>query len=757
MSVGSTMASEHRITHERAPVQWRDGLPLGNGDLGVMFWGDGAPLAFTLDKGDLWDLRSNDAYRDQPEFNYANLCRLVADKQFSEIDRIFEKRQTTDNPIGPTKISIGRAEINLGRAVQYSCSLNLGTASIDGVLQLDDGQHGIRAFVHHDKNVFCLRVASLRPEAVMTLIPLADMNDALVALRHPRPRISQEAGRCLLLQEIPEGLCYAVVWNASGPDFFLAVETAPSAAEAAARAQATWRQADEAGFESLFNQHQAAWDAFWAASAVYLPERRMEFLWYYGLYILASSARRGRLPPGLQGVWSMDGCLPPWRGDYHADLNVQETFWPACASGHLDLLDAWCDIMKNCTEQAKEYTVRFFKSEGTFWPCTLLPGYTIASCWHTVQFAWSHTGWLCWMVWLRWRYSMDVKWLADTGYPLIAEGFKFYRANLREEADGRLHIPVSSSPEYKENQAAAWCKDPNSDIALIRRLCDWLVEMENALGLKLLSPAATALHQRLVPYHLTEKKELCLWAKTPLDESHRHPSHLMAIHPAMDITVDDGEDAREIIRASLEQYFSQGQYLWAGHSYAQLASFGAVVGRGEFAYDSLLHLVEYWLRPNGLHFNRDLRATGTTFFREGSAPFTIEANCGAAAGISDMLVQGWHDVVRVFPAMPEHWRDAAFRELLTEGAFRVSAVRQGSRTVWVQVTAGVKRQLRLRNPFGRSRFVVSGGKVREEEDLLLADLEAGQAITLYLEGKPVDFHSAARLTRQGNTSRIGLV
>ena len=112
-------------------------------------------------------------------------------------------------------------------------------------------------------------------------------------------------------------------------------------------------------------------------------------------------------PPGLQGVWPMDGVIPPWRGDYHADMNVQETFWPAFASGHLELADSWCDLMRESLPAAQEYTRRFFGTEGSFWACCTLPGYTVVPCWHTVQFGWSHSGWLGWLVWLRWRYSMD--------------------------------------------------------------------------------------------------------------------------------------------------------------------------------------------------------------------------------------------------------------------------------------------------------------------------------------------------------------
>ena len=448
--------------------------------------------------------------------------------------------------------------------------------------------------------------------------------------------------------------------------------------------------------------------------------------------------------------------MPPWRGDYHADMNVQETFWPALASGHLDLLDSWVDLMRQALPAAREFTRGFFGTEGAFWLCCTLPRYTQVPCWHTVQFAWSHSGWLMWLVWLRWRHSMDRDWLHETGYPLMAETFRFFRANLEREVDGFLHVPLSSSPEYRENKPAAWCKDPNIDLALIRRTCDWVVEMEEALGLQDLAPSACEVRAALAPYSLDEAGALCLWPGKPLDESHRHPSHLMAIHPAMDLTIADGEESRRIIDASLAHFFSLGQYRWAGHTYAQLAGMGAVAGRAELAYDCVHQFAEYWIGPNGLHFNRDLRRTGVTLFQGDDMPFTLEANCGIAAGISDMLLQGWRDIVHVFPAVPAHWRDVAFRDLLTEGAFHVSAARHDGRTLWVKVRAGVACALRLRNPFGDAPFVASGAHVRRDGDLLLADLGAGQTLTLCLEGETPDLSASIARVRNSDTSRLGL-
>ncbi len=748
--------SAHCIVHRRAPREWHEGFPLGNGAIGAMLWGDGNPLCLTLDKTDLWDLRSDDAYQEHPDFSYAGLRRLIAEGRFDEAQEIFEARHWRDNPIGPTKVSIGRAELSLGAAASYECCLDLGTAGVTGTLRTAAGEHRLQAFVHRGRNVVCLRVTAAPPEARLSLTPLAEMNDSLAALGHPAPQIECDGEVCVLSQEIPEGPGYAVVWNPTGPEYFLAVESADTAEKAREAARATWRAAAGAGFEQLHEEHVSAWREYWDASAVHLPEAGLEFHWYFGLYLLASSARRGDLPPGLQGPWAMDGVLPPWRGEYAADMNLQETFWPAAASGHLDLLDCWCDMMRACLPQAQAFTRRFFGTEGSFWPCSFGPRLALVHCWYTVLYAWSHSGWLAWLVWLRWRYSMDRAWLAHTGYPLVSEVFRFYRANLQLEEDGRLHVPLSTSPEYRDNTPAAWCQDPNSDLALIRRCCAWVEEMESALGIAELTLAAREVRELLVPYALTEAKALCLWPGRPLDEPHRHPSHLMAIHPAMDLTVEDGAEARQVIEASLEQYFSLGQYQWAGHTYAQMASFGAVVGRAEFAYDCVHRFAEYWVGANGLHFNRDVRRTGTTLFCGNDRPFTLEANCAIGAGISDLLLQGWNDVVRVFPAVPAHWRDVAFRDLLAEGAFRVSAIRRESRTVWVRIRAGADRTLRLRDPFEGASVSVSGAALRREDALFVAELSAGQEVTLCREGETGNLDAAAAAVRRSDTSRLGL-
>lgn len=753
----------HQISFNEPPMRWMDGFPLGNGEFGVMIWGGGNPLRFSLDRADLWDLRENLEYSRHPDYNYAGLRRLVAEGKYDEALEIFEGKHTRDNPIGPTKISIGRAEIAVGDAVSWQSRLDLLTATVEGEITTAEARHTFQAFVHKLSNVLCVRVDPAPAGSEMEFIPLAQMCEDLAKLGHPAPVVTREGDVVTLTQEIPEYLFYSLVWNSSGPEYYLAAESGKTAEEAAARTRQTWELAKTSGFDSLIAQHVKEWDEFWSGSDVYLPEPDAELLWHYGIYMLASSAKRGAIPPGLQGLWAMDGVMPPWRGDYHADMNVQEVFWNACGTGHIDLLDSWCDHMKNSIEPARAFTRNFFGTEGTFWLCCTMPDYTKVPCWYPTNLGWSHSGWLGWLVWLRWRYSMDKKWLTETGYPVLSEVFKFYKANLELDDDGCLHIPISNSPEYKDNMPDSLCKDPNIDIALVRRCCDWICEMESALGIDVLSDSAGEIHDKLVPYHLTGDGVLCLWKDKPLDESHRHPSHLMAIHPAMDITIDGGAEALRIIQASLEQYNSLGWWRWAGHSYAQLISLASVVGRAGMAHEYLRQFVDHWVGRNGLHFNRDLDNSGMSHFRlQGevdlsetySLPFTMEANNAFSQGVCDMLVQGWNDTLRVFPAVPRTWRDVAFRDLATEGAFRVSATRLNGNTEWVKIRAGVDRTLRLVNPFGAEPFDMNGKPATITDGVLVVSVRAGEEIVLTLPGLTVPFEDAIVRVRNSNISRF---
>ena len=88
------------------------------------------------------------------------------------------------------------------------------------------------------------------------------------------------------------------------------------------------------GYERLRQEHEAWWAEFWAKSSVTIPDPALQLHYNLVQYYYGAASRCGSPPIPLQGVWSCDnGKLPPWRGDYHHDLNTQLTYWAYLDSG----------------------------------------------------------------------------------------------------------------------------------------------------------------------------------------------------------------------------------------------------------------------------------------------------------------------------------------------------------------------------------------------------------------------------------------
>ncbi len=706
---------------------WISGLPLGNGDVGVMVWGDGGPLKLTLDKSDLWDTRM--VWPDEPDFNYATMRKCAAEGDWERFQWLFEDSIRQVNPMGPTKISFGRLEISLGDEIEaHSGELSFYRGMAELRVRVGGTEYAVAAFVHKELNVACVRIQPAPEDLQVRLLGLAEVNAYLADLDSYSPRhvATGETGGALV-QEVPEGISCAAAWNmAEDGTVLLAMESAEDADEALARAQATLGNAEERGWEDLLASHQAGWAGYWDASGIAVPDEKIEYLWHLGMYLIGSAAKPGCLPPGLQGLWSLDGQQPPWHGDYHADMNVQETFWPVYANNHPQIGRCLTDFLTDCLPAAQEFCRSFFGWEGAFFPTAFVPGMVFVPGWSTAQFWMGVPGWLAHHMWLQWQYGRDQSVLTEQVLPFLRAVFQFYEGLLEEGDDGRLHVPLSVSPEMDDNKPSAWCSDPNCDLAVVRNLCRWLVETEAAAGDPQLSSRAEQVSTKLADYAINEHGGLMLWPGRDYDESHRHPGHLMSLHPFDDINMDGGADAVRIVQRSLWELVNMGMGRWAGHTYPQSLALAARAGNGNMAAHQahIFHDVFTW--GNGLHVNGDYRRMGVSVL--GTNVFCMEANCGIAGTIPEMLLQSWGQRIRIFPAIPDDWEDISFSNLRAEGGWLVSARRESGRTTLVGITATVAGTCRVKNPFAGD-YEADAQVLAEGEDLVI-ELAAGQEVTL---------------------------
>ena len=272
-------------------------------------------------------------------------------------------------------------------------------------------------------------------------------------------------------------------------------------------------------------------------------------------------------------------------------------------------------------------------------------------------------------------------------------------ANLLEERDGKLYLPLSSSPEIHDNSLRAWLT-PNSnyDLALMRWTFAALAEMADALDRTDDVAKWRGLASKLESLHVDDENVLMFAPGEPFNVSHRHHSHTMAIHPLGSLNIDGSSRDRAIIAATLDRMHEKGTQAWIGYSFSWFACLAARAGRAEQALTYLRDYERAFILRNGFHVNGDQIGAGLSGFRY--RPFTLEGNFLAMEAVHEMLLQGWGGRIRVFPAVSTQWADVSFDRLRAEGGFAVSAKRVAGKTQSVRVTATVDQPLRLVNPFG---------------------------------------------------------
>ena len=205
----------------KAPIKtWDEAIPLGNGLLGGLLWGEDHTLRLSLDRGDLWDERPSKRFLEvRDRFNWATMQRLVAENRMAEFNDIFDSNYEYDAP--PTKLPAGRLEITLD-ASQSLAAFELNLATAEAIARLQGGSE-IRAFVS---------AAKIREPVAMLRIPGPAMKDlslrapeSVKKLHYPPARPGQAGNLRWFEQPGAYGFAYVVCagWKRAGDATLVAV------------------------------------------------------------------------------------------------------------------------------------------------------------------------------------------------------------------------------------------------------------------------------------------------------------------------------------------------------------------------------------------------------------------------------------------------------------------------------------------------------------------------------------------------------
>ncbi|MBN1508118.1 MAG: glycoside hydrolase N-terminal domain-containing protein [Sedimentisphaerales bacterium] len=743
-SVRAEPRAEHGLHYTAPATVWDEAMPLGNGLLGALVWGDGKPLRISLDRTDLWDLRPVPEFH-TPDYSYKTMRQWVKKGRIEDLHRLYDKPY--GNP-GPTKIPAGRIELTFADDSTFeSASLDIAKAICE--TRFTSGTT-VRVFTHATQRIGVIEVQSGRPARVVLLAPpfagkITEEAGAgkisagdLASLRYDAPIESRGADWTGYLQKGWGDFRFAVAlaWRETGPRWLAAwsIATSGDSNEPLEAARADCRRALEAGLDMLLESHTQWWASYWGRAAVSVPNPIVERQWYLEMYKFGSAARPDTPPITLQGPWTADDMkIPPWKGDYHHDLNTQLSYWPAYSGNQLEGASGYVTWLWRTRETARQWTKRFFDLPGLNVPMTADLEQNQIGGWHQYTHSATTAAWLAHHFYLQWRYSMDRQFLRERVWPWLRDASIFLEAVTEKGPDGKRTLPLSSSPEVNDNRLDAWFPSiTNYDLALIRWAFEKTAEIAKELG-----EDREAEHWRQVLAEMPElavdrKSNKLLLAKGyPLPFSHRHFSHLMAIHPLGMIRWENGPRDQAIIRASLADLDEKGTKAWCGYSFSWLANLAARARDGHKAERALEVFATAFCLRNGFHCNGDQSGKGYSDFRY--RPFTLEGNFAAAAGLQEMLLQSYGGTIRVFPAVPSPWKDVSFQTLRAEGAFLVSATRKGGLTQSVEIVAEKGGTVRLENPFGPAAYTtvgVTADDINADTTGLVIETSPGQRIRL---------------------------
>ncbi len=245
---------------------------------------------------------------------------------------------------------------------------------------------------------------------------------------------------------------------------------------------------------------------------------------------------------------------------------------------------------------------------------------------------------------------------------------------------------MSSSPEINDNRPEAWFPTvTNYDLALDRWLFEKAAELAGELKLEEDRARWKQVLAEFPDFAVGADGALLVAQGYPLPASHRHFSHLMAIHPLGLIDWEQGEASRRIIRASLADLDRKGTSQWCGYSFSWLASLAARARDGARAERALEIFATAFTSRNSFHVNGDQSGKGYSKFTY--RPFTLEGNFAMPAGLQEMLLESHEGKIVLFPAIPDTWNDAEFHTLRAEGAYLVSARRRGGKLARVEIAS----------------------------------------------------------------------
>lgn len=434
------------------------------------------------------------------------------------------------------------------------------------------------------------------------------------------------------------------------------------------------------------------------ARSAELDDPALAALYYqFGRYLLIASSRPGTQPANLQGIWN-ERTAPPWESKWTLNINAEMNYWLADAANLGELVEP-------LLRMTKELAITGQRTARNDWDARGWVAYHNTDLWRqaTVNSSalygmWPMGGaWLLNTLWDHWDYSRDRAFLAEL-YPLMASSCQFYLDALAPHPrTGELVMNPSNSPENSHRPGVSICAGPAMDSQLLRDLFARTIAASVLLGRDpALRGEIAAKLVKLPPDRIGKAGQLQEWfddwdMDVP-EINHRHVSHLYALYPGDQITLQRTPALAAAARRTLEIRGDDA----TGWGIGWRINLWARLEQRERAYKVLQML----LQPSRTYPN----------MFDAHPPFQIDGNLGGAAGIGQMLMQSHSDTIHLLPALPRRWPSGQVAGLRARGNVGVDLRWAGGKLVEAILTADSGGPARVRSADASVDLVLRKGE-----------------------------------------------
>ena len=761
---------------------WMESLPIGNGRLGAMTYGGIEEEKLALNESTMWSGQYNENQNKPFGREKMNqLRKLFFEGKLSEGNRIagdnLHGNQTsfgTHLPIGDLKMQFIYPE---GKVTGYRRSLSLDEAISSVSFNSGGVNYKREYFATNPDNVLVLRLTADKQKSItmnmgLDLMRQADLSvednqlvftgkvdfplhgpggvcfEGRIAVLADNGEVKMEQSGVGIKEADAVTLIVDVRTDYKSPDY--KTLCADGVKKAAAKSYDELKQAHIKDYNTLYNRVSIHFgqdanralptDVRWKQVKEGKTDTGLDALFFqYGRYLtIASSRENSPLPIALQGFFNDNkACNMGWTNDYHLDINTEQNYWAANVGNLAECNAPLFTYIKDLAHHGAKTAEVVYGCKGwTAHTTANVWGYTPASStiiWGLFPMAGS---WIASHLWTQYEFTQDKQYLAETAYPLLKGNAQFILDFLaKDPKSGYLMTGPSISPENwfrtagGEEMVASMM--PACDRELAYEILSNCVQASEILDTdrEFADSLRTAIVQ-LPPIQLRANGAIREWFEDfeEAHPNHRHTSHLLALYPFSQITLEKTPELAEAARKTIENRLSAENWEDTEWSRANMICMYARLKDAQEAYKSVQLLQGKLSRENLMTVS-----PGGIAGAEGDI-YSFDGNPAGTAGMAEMLIQNHEGYVEFLPCLPIEWKDGGFKGLCLKGGAEATAEWTNAVINKASLKATADQVLKVKIPQGKKYRVLLNGKEAianpDAKGLITVDMKRGDLLEL---------------------------